>query len=77
MQNKEQQDQIKAMKLVIMMEEVLAQTIFANLLHAKEWLWQSESKGKYSAPMLNEDTTKEVAKSFGPSAKPRVKANTC
>jgi hypothetical protein len=44
-QNKEQQDQIKAMNL--MLEEVLAQqTTIIIKLHATEFLWKSESKGK-------------------------------
>ena len=47
-QNKEQQDQIKAMNLVL--EEVLAQqTIIVNKLHATEMPWESESKRKVSS----------------------------
>ena len=53
-QNKEQQDQIKAMNLVL--EEVLAQqTIIVNKLHATEMPWESESKRKVSAQTSNED----------------------
>ncbi len=44
-QNKEQQDQIKAMKLV--MEQVLAQqTTIANKLHATDLLWRVNPKEK-------------------------------
>ena len=71
-QNKEQQDQIKAMNLVL--EEVLAQqTIIVNKLHATEMPWESESKRKVSAQTSNEDT-KEVVKPCGPRAET---ANVC
>ena len=69
-QNKEQQDQIKAMNLVL--EEVLAQqaTItIVNKLHATEMPWESESKRKVSAQTSNEDA-KKVVKPFGPRAEP-------
>ena len=71
-QNKEQQDQIKAMNLVL--EEVLAQqTIIVNKLHATEMPWESESKRKVSAQTSNEDA-KEVVKPCGPRAE---RANVC
>ena len=71
-QNKEQQDQIRAMSLVL--EDVLAQpTTIVNKILATELLWQSGSKGKGSAPTSNEDAAKEVVKPF----EPRVKANPC
>ena len=69
-QNKEQQDQIKAMNLVL--EEVLAQqTIIVNKLHATEMPWESESKRKVSTQTSNEDA-KEVVKPCGPRARGRM-----
>ena len=66
-QNKEQQDQIKAMNL--MLEEVLAQqTNIVNKLHATELLWESESKGKDSTQTSNEEA-RNVVKQFWPRAK--------
>ena len=74
-QNKEQQDQIKAMNLVL--EEVLAkQTIIVNKLHATEMSWESESIRKVSAQASNEDA-KEVVKQYGPRAQPNKRANIC
>ena len=75
-QNKEQQDQIKAMNLIL--EEILTQQInIVNKLHATELLCQFGSTGKDSAQISNEDIAKEVVKPCGPRAKPRVKANVC
>jgi hypothetical protein len=75
-QNKEQQDQIKTMNL--MLEEVLAQqTNIVNKLHATELLCQCGSNGRDSAQISNEDTAKEVVKPCGPRAEPRVIANVC
>ena len=69
-QNKEQQDQIKAMNLVL--EEVLAQqTRIVNKLHATDM--QCESKRKVSAQTSNEDA-KEMVTPSGPRAK---RANIC
>ena len=74
-QNKEQQDQIKAMNLVL--EKVLAQqTTIVNKLLATELLLESKSKGKNSAQTSNEEARK-VVKPFGPRAEPSKKANTC
>ena len=70
-QNMEQQDQIKAMNLVL--EEVLVQqTTIVNKLHATELLWESESKRKDSAQTSNEGA-KKVVKPFGPRAEPPAK----
>ena len=62
-QNKEQQDQIKVMILVL--EEVLAQqtTVF-NKWHATELLWESESEARDSYRTSNEET-KEVVNHSG------------
>ncbi len=64
-QNKEQQDQITAMNLV-MGGFLVQQTTIVHNLRATELLWQIESKGKDSPPTSNEDSTKEMVKLFGP-----------
>ena len=67
-QNKEQQDQIKAMNLVL--EEVLAlQTTIVNKLHATELLWESGSTGKDPNQASNEEEARKVVKPFGPRTK--------
>ena len=56
------------------MEEVLAQqTTIVNKLHATELLWQSESKGKDSAPTSNEVTAKESGQTIPAKCQTHVK----
>jgi hypothetical protein len=67
-QNKEQQDQIKAMNA--MLKEVLAQqTLIVSKLHdtETELLWQSKSQEK--------DSTHEEARKVVTSLRPRAKLN--